>query len=169
MIRDVACIAGSFVIRLPDGHAPIRFAGMPVRAFAPGWSPQFVYDGFFPIRLMELRHEDGQKSTWYLDAELNRIAGEVHELSNEIQWLLGNRYRDLARSVETCQDLRQLHAATLAALGDLAAAVAPEQGRSPADDTYGPEPDVALSPDLSASIGLSRLRNGDPCGRPSLA
>lgn len=50
---------------LLDGHP----ATLP-----PGWTPTIMYSGFFPVHLLELRHESGAESTWFLDESLCRIA-----------------------------------------------------------------------------------------------
>lgn len=40
-----------------------------------GWQPQFVYDAFAPVYVLEWRHESGRFGTWYLDSELRAIGG----------------------------------------------------------------------------------------------
>lgn len=42
----------------------------------PGWEPKFLFSGFYPILLLELRNLSGDKSTWYLDEKLNFLAAD---------------------------------------------------------------------------------------------
>ena len=61
---------------LADGaELPILFAGKPMRPsdLQPGWTAQSLYRDFEPFYLLELRHADGARAAWLLDAELRLI------------------------------------------------------------------------------------------------
>ncbi len=76
----------------PTVLAPIRMGGSPVAAFNAGWRPKFVYVGFAPVYLLELEHENGSLSTWFLDEHFNRIGGELQELTEEVKSQLVGKY-----------------------------------------------------------------------------
>ena len=84
---------GVFQVRLgPERLAPLRNGGQPVGEFAAGWAPRFVYDGFAPLFLLELRHDNGSETTWYLDANMNRLGGELGELGDADRAMLARGY-----------------------------------------------------------------------------
>ncbi len=74
---------------------PLRMAGRPVAEFATGWTARFVYAGFAPIYLLELARDDGDAATWYLDATMNRLGGELKELSADTRSLLAQKYLEV--------------------------------------------------------------------------
>ncbi len=93
--NDGGFIAARFAA---DRLMPIRLAGQPVAAFGPGWHGKHVYAGFAPVYLLELRHDNGDEATWYLDATMNRTGGELHELTAETRVLIARRYAELSGS-----------------------------------------------------------------------
>ena len=81
---------GVVVMRVaPDRTAQIRLAGQPVRGFGGGWEPLHVYAGFAPLYLLELKNTNGQEATWYLNENLDRVAGELDELTDDQRAHLG--------------------------------------------------------------------------------
>ena len=74
---------------------PLRMAGRPVAEFATGWTAKFVFAGFAPIYLLELARGDGDAATWYLDATMNRLGGELEELSADTRSLLARKYLEV--------------------------------------------------------------------------
>ena len=78
----------------PDSLAPVRNGGHPVSGFAGGWRALTVYAGFAPVFLLELVRDDGATATWYLDGSMNRIGGELHELTVDTRAHLVQRYRE---------------------------------------------------------------------------
>lgn len=58
------------------GFVPIKFSGR-IASFHPGWEPKFLYSGFAPIFLLELRNVNSSESTWFLDGDLNFLAADT--------------------------------------------------------------------------------------------
>jgi hypothetical protein len=97
-IFEVEHSGGYWQVRAGAEILPLRMAGQPVAALVAGWRPKFVYTGFAPIYLLELVHDNGDKATWFLDAAMNRLGGELEELSAETQSLLLQKYLDVTRA-----------------------------------------------------------------------
>lgn len=85
-------------VRTDTGTLPIRMSGQPVAALLAGWRAKFVYAGFAPIYLLELAHDNGNAATWFLDATMNRLGGELEELSAETKCALTRKYLDVIAS-----------------------------------------------------------------------
>lgn len=69
----VHSIGDQHFVETPDGtRAPITLGRQP-GGIPEGWLPSFVYTGFAPVYLLELRHEDGGESTWFLDQRFDRL------------------------------------------------------------------------------------------------
>lgn len=62
-----------------DQLGEVRNDGKPAIYIA-GWTPTVAYLGLEPLVLLCFRHDDGRLATWYLDQNLNRLGGSVHEL-----------------------------------------------------------------------------------------
>ena len=78
----------------PESLEPVRNGGHPVSSFAAGWRAVMVYAGFAPVLLLELVRDDGATATWYLDGSMNRIGGELHELTAETRARLVRLYKE---------------------------------------------------------------------------
>lgn len=89
---------GRYQVAFASGPRPILAAGEPA-ILSPGWRPLHVYAGFAPIFLVELRHDSGQQATWFLDAQLDRIAGSVEELPPVAAAFLRQQARPLIQSI----------------------------------------------------------------------
>ena len=87
---DVEFRDGCYCVKFGDGRLlPITIGNHdPVAAFNPGWKPRWVCASFAPIYLLELRHEDGQEATWFLDQRLNHLGDAVANLPQEAGALL---------------------------------------------------------------------------------
>jgi hypothetical protein len=79
VVWPVHSVDDQHFVELPEGsRVPITIDGR--RGDIPsGWRPLFLYAGFSPIYLLELRNEDGRESTWFLDRRLDRLAFDVPE------------------------------------------------------------------------------------------
>ena len=121
-IWQVEFAENAWCVRKDNKLMPILFGKKPVAAFNPGWEPKFVYAGLEPFYLLELVHSNGAESTWYLDSRLERIGGDVGELSNEVQAALSLRCNLNVRDDEDAPGLpdydgfTKLNAATKRAL-----------------------------------------------------
>jgi len=74
---------------------PLLNGDKPVDAFVSGWRATGVYTGLAPILLLELVRDDGSEATWYLDEGMNRIGGDLEELSPEIRLGLARRVSEI--------------------------------------------------------------------------
>ncbi len=167
-IYDVAYEAGTYVAKVDAGRAtPILLAGRPVRSFADGWHPRFIYADLTPVLLLELVHESGMEATWFLDNHLNRLGGDVKELSTDLQWFIRRRYLD---RTDATGGTMSMHAgprpndATLRALQQLACLTEDnsESGEVPPDDLT--DTSTEISADVCARIGLTQIRQGNVAG-----
>ncbi len=76
-------IEGGYGIEISQGNVlPIKFAEQ-IATFHPGWEPKFIYLGFAPVFLLEIRNVNGLESTWYLDENMNfLVADEPDQLAS---------------------------------------------------------------------------------------
>ncbi len=98
-ILPVELHEGLYQVRFADRLVPLCNGGAPVAALAPGWHADFVVTGLAPIHLLELHHDDGQRSTWFLDERLDRVGGELEELSPQHRALLAAAHAPFAGDV----------------------------------------------------------------------
>jgi hypothetical protein len=90
-------ISGAWAVRFDiEITVPIRLGGQPVREFMSGWKPRHVYAGFAPILLLELVHENGMMSTWFLGEDMERLGDSLEQLSEATRAMLIREYRELA-------------------------------------------------------------------------
>jgi hypothetical protein len=94
-IYKVELSDGYWQVDTDTGRVPLRNGGQPVATFAKGWTGRFVYTGFAPVYLFELARDDGNLATWYLNENMDRIGGELPELSAEIRAFLAQKYLEL--------------------------------------------------------------------------
>src|SRR5580658_1651980 len=71
---------GQYFIEPPNEERALIMVNRQPAQIPAGWRPLFVYTGFSPIYLLELKHDDGQESTWFLDQRFDRIAYDNPEL-----------------------------------------------------------------------------------------
>jgi len=142
---------------------PLRMSGQPVAGFVTGWHARFVYTGFAPIYLLELVRDDGSKATWYLDETMNRLGGELKELSAETQALLAQKYLEVTgapwQSLVLSQNpvwppavdgLSDVNAGTLMAISKMA--------------NRGGEEDVSWHDISNADASALAIQNGNATG-----
>lgn len=72
---------GRALVRVP-GRGTVTVAG---GFLGPGWRARFVNPRFAPTYLLELAHQDGQETAWFLDADMAHIANGFAELSQDRQ------------------------------------------------------------------------------------
>jgi len=70
-----------------DQLGEVRNDGKPA-IYIPGWTPTVAYLGLAPLVILCFRHDDGTLATWYLDENLNRLGGSVHELPPDARRIL---------------------------------------------------------------------------------
>lgn len=63
----------------------IRKDGSTADIFNSGWSPLFIFTGFAPVYILELAHIDGERASWYLDADMGLLALRFESLRYEFQ------------------------------------------------------------------------------------
>ena len=97
-VFEVEHSGGYWRVRTGAETVPLRMAGQPVAALVPGWQAKFVYAGFAPIYLLELAHDNGDRATWFLDATMNRLGGELEELPAETRSLLSQKYLEVSQA-----------------------------------------------------------------------
>ncbi len=73
-VCPVGVVGGLNYVRLGDGADVLITLNRQPAILPAGWLPLFVYTGFAPILLLELRHPDGRQSTWFLSAAFDRVA-----------------------------------------------------------------------------------------------
>ena len=74
LIYAVEAVNGRHQVRLAEGRVvPITIGQRPAD-FPPDWTPRFIFAGFAPVYLLELRHVSGAESTWFLSPEMERLA-----------------------------------------------------------------------------------------------
>ena len=65
---------GQYFIELPGGeYKLVTLLGRPAE-LPEGWTPRFLYTGLESVYLLELIHETGAESTWFLHPSMERIA-----------------------------------------------------------------------------------------------
>ncbi len=84
-VVDVFRTSRGFGTRTNDNSEIMIKQGGRVATFLPGWTPKLIYTGFAPLYLLELEHDNGHYSTWFLDTTLNQLATTVNQLNSE--WL----------------------------------------------------------------------------------
>lgn len=68
-----------------DGSLPGPLLGAvdePLRSFVPGWTPQLLYSGLAPFRIMEFRNQEGIRASWLLDDRLCRLGDKLADLDD---------------------------------------------------------------------------------------
>ena len=46
----------------------------------PGWRPTFLFEGFAPILILGLEHDNGEQAAWFLDNEMRRLGDTLGQL-----------------------------------------------------------------------------------------
>ena len=67
---------------------PLLNGGMPVEQFNEGWTPSFLYGGFDPVFVLQLKHDNGTVADWFLDQEFNRISGSFDLLPEALKSII---------------------------------------------------------------------------------
>ncbi|NPD69429.1 hypothetical protein HN018_21070 [Lichenicola cladoniae] len=70
-----------------DQLGEVRNDGRPA-IYVPGWTPTIAYLGLAPLVILCFQHDGGDLATWYLDENLNRLGGSVHELPPDASRIL---------------------------------------------------------------------------------
>jgi len=97
---NVETVDGKYFVRWLDGRTTLITMGLTPAALPQGWSPLFVYTGFAPVFLVELRHETGAESTWFLNQEMDRVAyDDPNQLPPSLLGIFHQKCRLLARQV----------------------------------------------------------------------
>lgn len=99
-VLEVRRVGDVFNVILHDGRSlPIQLNEGPVRSFNAGWNPVCVIDGFAPLHMLSLRHDDGSEATWILNDVMLRLAGSLSQLPPEHQAPLQQRAISLFQAV----------------------------------------------------------------------
>jgi hypothetical protein len=80
-ILPVESVENQFCVRMGEGLVrPLRFKDGGPLPLDPGWRPTRLLIGPSEIFVLQLRHTDGQASTWFMDESLSFVANEFSQL-----------------------------------------------------------------------------------------
>lgn len=82
-------IDAAYQLRISStSQAPLLDGGKPVEHFNEGWTPTFLYIGFEPVFVLQLKHDNGTVADWFLDHNFNRVSGSFDLLPEALKSII---------------------------------------------------------------------------------
>lgn len=97
---SVKFVDGCWTALLDAGRTcQIKTGGTPVSSFLPGWHAKYLVDLGLNVHLLELVHDSGQKATWFLDDDCNRLGDQIALLPPIMQNSLMRAFSGSAKAI----------------------------------------------------------------------